>query len=496
MSKILLINPNKWGRGITSIWIPSHSASLKQSGHEVRLFDATFYKDWTENEIKYNTLNKQYKPTDYESYINWNNENIHDSLQELIDDFQPDVIFLSAVSSHIHGEGEYVNIQYGYDLVSSLNTDALLIAGGLQATAIPQVILKRYPKINYLFRGESELVLPFLLNNIENKSELEKTYGLAWLEGGNIQCNPRQALIKDMDQIPFYDYSIFDDQIFYRPYNGVVIKGVDYELSRGCIFTCSYCVETVLQKYYGFTESSEKSGSLLKPQNYLRNKSAKRVFQELEYLNKEFGITLFRCQDTNFLTINRKMLLELADLLDKSYLDLKLYVETRIDRMNKGEIQLLKRLKVDGVGTGLEVASEEFREGHLNRFTKPQKIIENAKRLREAGISVTTYNIIGLPDESEEMILETIEFNRLIKPDNITVAFYSPYKGTIEALKGEKRDDFNEYEENVDGQMRTVTHSKLISSETLDFFKKYFSHFVNNGISDIKILKEKEGFSL
>ena len=43
MSKILLIQPNKWGRGITSIWIPSHAAALKNAGHDVTLFDCTFF---------------------------------------------------------------------------------------------------------------------------------------------------------------------------------------------------------------------------------------------------------------------------------------------------------------------------------------------------------------------------------------------------------------------------------------------------------------------
>ena len=41
MAKILLVNPSKWGRGITPIWVASHSASLKSEGHQVKFFDAT-----------------------------------------------------------------------------------------------------------------------------------------------------------------------------------------------------------------------------------------------------------------------------------------------------------------------------------------------------------------------------------------------------------------------------------------------------------------------
>ena len=40
------------------------------------------------------------------------------------------------------------------------------------------------------------------------------------------------------------------------------------------------------------------------------------------------------------------------------------------------------------------------------------------------------------------MILETIKFNQILDPDNITVAFYSPYIGTKEQDKSTKYDYF------------------------------------------------------
>ena len=61
MAKILLINPNKWGRGITHIWIPTHTSVLREAGHQVKLFDCSFYADWTVNEVAFNTENEMYK---------------------------------------------------------------------------------------------------------------------------------------------------------------------------------------------------------------------------------------------------------------------------------------------------------------------------------------------------------------------------------------------------------------------------------------------------
>ena len=97
MAKILFIHPNKQGHGVTAIWIPSHSAVLKSKGHQVQLFDCTFYKDWTVNETQYNTDNLMYKPSDYSNYINFSENNVFDDLQAQVDEYNPDVIFWAAL---------------------------------------------------------------------------------------------------------------------------------------------------------------------------------------------------------------------------------------------------------------------------------------------------------------------------------------------------------------------------------------------------------------
>ena len=126
-SKILFINPNKWGRGITTIWIASHAGILKRAGHKVKLFDCTFFADWTDSELEINTINKQFKRTNYSSLIKWNKKDVKTELKETIKKFKPDIIFSSALSSHIHGEGEYINIQYAYELIKNIEKDFLLI---------------------------------------------------------------------------------------------------------------------------------------------------------------------------------------------------------------------------------------------------------------------------------------------------------------------------------------------------------------------------------
>lgn len=499
MARILLVNPSVWGRGITPIWIASHAAALKGRGHDVELFDCTFYQEWSQGEIEFNTENRQYKPSDYFSYVQYRTDDVVADLISRIRGFDPDIIFFSAVSSHIHGEGEYVNIQYGYELINrvvnradDVLSDRIIVAGGLQPTAQPEEVSHRFPLIELFIRGESELILSEIADHIDIGVSIDHLHGLAFRRGDEVVVNKHQEIIADLDVIPAYDYSLFEDQIFFRPYNGKVVRAIDYEFSRGCPYSCTYCVETVMQKYYGFDEVAGQ-GVIKRARSYLRNKSAQRIFSEIQTLHTLQEIDMIRCQDTNFLTIKKKVLCELADMFDTSAPEVFLYIETRPETITPSNVQLLKRLRVDGVGMGVELASESFRKSSLNRFPSQKRIVRAFSLLREAGIKRTTYNIIGLPGQNEAMILETIAFNSMLEPDNVTVAYYSPYLGTQEQVKSTRANYFDDYEQDVDGQIRSVGKSGLMDQQHLNFYKKYFVRLVREGMDHLAQWKQDEG---
>ncbi|MBT8519987.1 B12-binding domain-containing radical SAM protein [Polynucleobacter paneuropaeus] len=472
MSKILLLHPGKWGRGMTPIWVASHSAVLKSQGHTVEYFDSTFFLDWTVDENTYNTKNQQYLDSDYNKSNFFSNTPIIKELQDRINDFNPDVIFWSAISSHIHGEGEYSAIEFGYELLSKVATNAVKVAGGLQATADPIGTSTRFPDIDFLILGESDLVLAEFLDKLPNSENIAGIFSAR-------QKSPlvKQSIIEDMNVLPAYDYSIFPEMALLRPYNGEVLRAVDYELSRGCPFTCGYCVETVIQKYYGFHEHTSK-GVLKGANKYLRHKSAERIFEEISYLYDSKGIRLIRTQDTNFLTIDRKTLTTLADLMEDKFPDLKIYIETRPEGITKSTALLLKRLKVDGVGMGIELAEPTFRMDLLNRFSEQDRIIDAFEILHEAGIKRTAYNVIGFPFQTEESIKNTITFNKKLNPDNITVAFFSPYIGTQQQVSASNAAEYAEYNYSLDAQIRTKSLSNNLPADILNFYKENFVKLV------------------
>ena len=142
---------------------------------------------------------------------------------------------------------------------------------------------------------------------------------------------------------------------------------------------------------------------------------------------------------------------------------------------------------------GVEMSTESFREDVLNRFANQNKIVKAFRLLKEANIKRTAYNIIGLPDQTEDMIIETIEFNQLINPDNMTVSYYSPYIGTRVQKISKDLNYFDDYEHEVDPMLRSVSKSTLVSTNTLKFYKKYFVTFVRDGLDKLEEYKNKEG---
>ena len=344
------------------------------------------------------------------------------------------------------------------------------------------------PKIDYLISGESEIVLKDVARVFPNKKKIEKINGISFYKRKIFKQNHRQKIINDLDKISPYDYSVFDKQVFIRPYNGKIVNAIDYELSRGCIYTCSYCVETVIQKYYGFNKKNKK-GTLLQHKSYLRNKSAKVIFNEIKKINQKYKISLFRCQDTNFLTINRKVLKELSELISKSKLKIKLYIETRAEGINRESIELLKKLKIDGVGMGLELSSEKFREESLNRYVNTDKIIKAFKLLKKNKINTTAYNIIGLPNQTESSIIDTLKINIKLNPSVSSVAYYSAYKGTN--LGKNAKSLFSKFPENMDAQLRSRAINGKLNQKVLDFYKSNFNYLIKNKLKNLKKIKKE-----
>ena len=260
MASILLLNTSQWGRGITPIWLASHSGILKSHGHTCNLCDLNFLESWQKDEVNYNSNNGQYLPIDYN--YSYSDTDPVSYLASHIAKHKPDIIIWSAVSSHIHGEGEFSSFHRGYEFLErfyefSPISKPSLVAGGVYIMGLTDAELTdQFPLVDCFLKGDSEHLLLSAADILD--SDTDSLPPFITTKGNRANLSSGYS----------YDYSIFPSQSLIRPYHGNIVKAVDYEVSRGCPFSCSYCVETIIQKHYDSTETNsrnifERSGTLL-----------------------------------------------------------------------------------------------------------------------------------------------------------------------------------------------------------------------------------------
>ena len=87
-------------------------------------------------------------------------------------------------------------------------------------------------------------------------------------------------------------------------------------------------------------------------------------------------------------------------------------------------------MNISNINVGLEHGNEKYRREVLKRSMSNDLIIDALKILNDAEIPVTVNNIMGFPDETRELIFDTINLNRSIKTATINCYLYNPYPGT------------------------------------------------------------------
>ena len=90
----------------------------------------------------------------------------------------------------------------------------------------------------------------------------------------------------------------------------------------------------------------------------------------------------------------------------------------------------LKKANCTCINMGVEAGNEKLRAEILRRKMPNEQIIRAFDSAHKFGIKTLSYNMIGLPYETPEMIRETINLNKRLAPSNLAIFFFYPYPGT------------------------------------------------------------------
>lgn len=294
--------------------------------------------------------------------------------------------------------------------VKEVSPDTWLVVGGPHPSAIPIETLQEFNSFDIAIIGEGEMT--FL--DIAKGKDLESIEGIAYRKDGNIYRNTNREPILDLDKLPFPAWQLYD----LNEYRGRSLasgfgeKGNSLELpiegARGCPSKCSFCFRLAGNK--------------------IRFKSAQKIVDDIERCVKKFGANKIYFTEGTF-GVKKKFAFELCDMIIESGLNRVTWsTGARVDV----DIEVLKKMKNAGcnfIGFGVESGDIDILNG-IGKNIRPEQSIKIFELCKEIGIKTEANFILGLPYETKETAMRTIELATKLKADYANFAILVPFPGT------------------------------------------------------------------
>lgn len=283
-------------------------------------------------------------------------------------------------------------------------THSKIIFGGPQATIFSRKLLAtKIPDLIVISEGEETLLEIIKIKKL-SKSTFKNIQGISYLHNKKVYQNPIHKLIKNLDSLPFPDWSIFNLND-YKIENSSLLPAI---LSRGCPFYCIFCT---VRDFW---------------QNSFRYRSISSFVDELQLDVDVFGADIFRFNDSTF-NFNRKLMDSFCMELKKRKMNIIWGCYARPDKLSypvlKNMFNAGCRYIYLGIESGnqliLDIMNKEYNINHV------KKVINIAKNIR---IKVLCSFMVGFPGESYETIEQTIKFIKNTLPDSV---YIFPYENRI-----------------------------------------------------------------
>ena len=305
------------------------------------------------------------------------------------------------------------NISYVNIVIRNLRKilkDVEIWVGGPEVSYRAENYLKELPQVNGVMVGEGEKTFNNLCKYwLKNESEPAKIDGIVYRNKiGKVVMNPKTELM-DLSEVPFLysDIEKFKNKIIY------------YESSRGCPFSCSYCLSSI-DKKLRFRDMELVKKEL---QFFLDNKIPQIKFVDRTFnCKKSHSMEIWRYIYENDNGITNFHFEISADLLDDEAIEL-------IGKMREGLIQL----EIGVQTTNLQTIKE------INRSTNLEKLKNVVYRIN---IFKNTHQhldlIAGLPYEDLESFKKSFDDVYAMRPEQLQLGFLKVLSGALMETKAKE----------------------------------------------------------
>jgi len=279
---------------------------------------------------------------------------------------------------------------------------------GPHASTTPAASMRRSPAVDGMFVGEPEDAA-LQLAQLESIDAIGTIPSLTWRRGDTIVPQTAQGTYTGFLDMPYPAW----DMVPLRAYNLPLVNRpyTIVETSRGCPYSCDFCVAPIHQGHK------------------FRERSAKSIVDEIERGYREHGLDFFYLWGDT-VTLNVKSFTAFCDELIARNLPVQWLSNARADNLT--DPAFVHRLRKAGcwmLAMGIETESEDIRKDMVKRLER-KKIQLAIDNMRDAGIRSFAFFIFGYPGETLDSINHTIRYAIELNPDFANFYPAVPYPGT------------------------------------------------------------------
>lgn len=307
---------------------------------------------------------------------------------------KPDVVGLTMRSC------DYNFVTKAIEIVKTTAEDIIVVVGGIHPT-VATAEVARDERIDYIITGEGEISFTGLLKSLSVGARADRLI---------------KGAAPDLDSLPFEDRELYDYKVTIRRpnYPGIFKSPMITLLAgRGCLYNCSFC---------------QPAGRMLFGKE--RRRSVDNVIEEMTLLKERYNFNSFKFYDYSFIS-DPRWVEEFCAKYERHSFKADFLCQARSDQISRNE-RLIKALSDIGLKliiVGFESGSQRILD-FLKKGTKVEENLEAASICKRRGVKVVANIMIGVPTETRDEVRETVSMVRKMKPDIVSISYYTPIPGS------------------------------------------------------------------